>query len=172
MDQQVSSPYVSITHQVSQDGVNFTTIVPGLVTLAANWWYRALFGRSASAFQASAQPIQPTTADPGYSSGFTLVSSSTTSISLTTMERNLVINNITGPIPLRETPIPGTLSVRQGTVYLTPSQYALDSNNNLTFLSAVSTVTVTYQTAMAGPANLATLQSYYTAILRQVRFTA
>jgi hypothetical protein len=170
VDQLVPAPYVSITHQISSDGVNFITITPGPVTLPSQWWYRALFGRSSNAFQSTSQPLFPTTADPGYSSGFTLVSSSTTTISATTIERTLVISSITEAIPLRETPIPGTLSVRQGTVYLTPTQFALDENNNLTFLITVSTVTVSYQTSSAGTANLAALQTYYTAILREVRF--
>lgn len=171
-DQLVTSPYVSIAYQISSDGVNFTTIVPGPVTLPANWWYRALFSRSSNAFQAASQPLVQTTADPSYSSGFTLVSSATTTISPTTVERVLVIESITQPILLQDTPIPGTLSVRQGTVYLTPAQFTLDSGNNLSILITVSTVTVSYQTSAAGSVNTAALQPYYTAILREVTFSS
>ena len=89
-DEQVVSPYVSITHQISSDGVNFTTIKPGIVTLPSKWWYRALLNRSSSAFSQGSAPLQPTTADPDYSTGFTLVSSKSVSISPTTIERTLV----------------------------------------------------------------------------------
>jgi len=55
-------------------------------------------------------------------------------------------------------------------VYLLPTQFSIDANNNLTFLVTVSTVTVTYQTASAGSGNLSALQAYYTAILRGISF--
>lgn len=128
-DQNSFSPYVSITHQISTDGVNFTTIQPGEVTLPAKWWYRALLNRSSQAFTSNSQPLIPTTADPNYSAGFTLASSTSTAVSPTTIERTLVFENVTAAIPLRETPIPGTLAISQGTVYLTSSQYSLDSDN-------------------------------------------
>ncbi len=60
-DASAVSPYVSITYQISTDGVNFTTIKPGIVTLPAKWWYRALLNRSTSAFTNNSQPLIPTT---------------------------------------------------------------------------------------------------------------
>ena len=77
--------------------MNFTTIKPGIVTLPAKWWYRALLNRSSSAFSQGSAPLQPTTADPDYSSGFTLVSSKSVSISPTTIERTLVLENVVPP---------------------------------------------------------------------------
>ena len=77
--------------------MNFTTIKPGIVSLPAKWWYRALLNRSSSAFSQGSAPLQPTTADPDYSSGFTLVSSKSVSISPTTIERTLVLENVVPP---------------------------------------------------------------------------
>lgn len=170
VDQNVFSPFVSITYQISTDGVNFTTIQPGVVNLPSNWWYRAILSRSTTAFTSNSQPLIPTTADPAYSSGFTLVTSTSVAVSPTTIQRTLVFENVTAAIPLRETPIPGTLVISQGTVYLTSSQYSLDSNNNLSFPSTMSSVTVSYQTSAQGSASLPALEQYYTPFLNQVQF--
>jgi hypothetical protein len=169
-DQNAFSPYVSITHQISTDGVNFTTIQPGEVTLPAKWWYRALLNRLSAAFTNNSQPLIPTTADPAYSVGFTLANSTSMAVSPTTIERTLVFENITQPIPLREIPIPGTLAISQGTVYLTSSQYSIDTNNNLSFPNTLASVTVNYQTSAQGAAGLTALQQYYTPLLNQIQF--
>ena len=171
VDQNVFSPYVSITHQISSDGVNFTTIKPGKITLSSNWWYRALLSTSSAAFSQGSQPLLPTTADPSYSTGYTLISSTSIVIGPTTIERTLNFEDVTAPIPLRETPIPGTLAISQGIVYLTTGQYTLDSDNNLSFSPAlIGTVTVSYQTSAQGSAGLAALKSYYTPLLNTVQF--
>jgi hypothetical protein len=170
VEQHVFDPYVSITYQISSDSVHFTTIQPGFVTLSNPWWYRAILTRVSAPFQANSLPIAATTADPGFSNGFTLAKSTSVPLGPTTIERTLVFQNVTLPIPLRETPIPGTLQVSQGTTYMLAGQYALDKNNNLNFVAPQSSVTVVYQTSAQGSAAMAALEQYYTPMLQQVQF--
>src|ERR1017187_4331266 len=47
-DELVFPPYVSITHQISSDTVNYTNVLPGPVTLGPQWWYRALLSRAST----------------------------------------------------------------------------------------------------------------------------
>jgi hypothetical protein len=167
--QQIFDPYVSITHQISGDSVNYTTVQPGEITLPAQWWYRALLNRSSQAFTQAA-PVAATTADPNYSTGFTLVSSSSVPLDATTLERTLVFSNVTAAIPLTETPLPGTLQVSQGTQYLNGNQFSLDAQNNLTINNPTGLMTVTYQTSAQGSQNIASLQNFYTPLLQSVQF--
>lgn len=169
-DQQVYSPYVSITHQISSDSVHYTTIQPGNVNLPTQWWYRALLNRSASAFSSSASGVSATTADPAFSTGFTLVTSSSIPLSPTTIERTLVFSNVTGPIPLAETPLPGTLQASQGSLYMNQNQYSLDASNNLTFTGPVASVTVTYQTSAQSSQGVSALEDYYSPLLTSIEF--
>lgn len=167
----VFSPYVSCTYQISSDGIIFTTIQPGLLTLPSTWWYRVLFNRPTTSF-INTSPVIATTSDPAYSTGFTLVSSTSTVISLNTLQVTLVFSNVTGVIPLNQTPLPGTLSISQGSVYLTNSMYSIDSNNNLSFPGTMTSVTVSYQTSAAGASNISSLQSYYTAFIDGISFNS
>jgi hypothetical protein len=170
VDQDVFSPFVSVTHQISGDSVHYTTVQPGEIVLPSTWWYRALLNRSSQAFTTGSSPVSPTTADPNYSTGFTLVKSSSIPLSPTTIERTLVFSNVTGSIPLAETPLPGTLQLSQGSMYLTSSQYSFNSSNELSFPSTMTTVTVTYQTSAAGAQSLQALENYYTPLLTSVHF--
>jgi len=168
--EQEFEPYVAITHQISADSVNYTTIQPGVVTLPAQWWYRALLSRSSEAFQDNSNGVAATTADPAYSTGFTLVTSTSIPLSATTIERTLVFSGITTAIPLAETPLPGTLQLSEGTLYLPSSQFSLDAENNLTITGPTGNVTVTYQTSAQGLAGLSALENYYTPLLSSVQF--
>jgi len=161
---------VSITYQISADSVNYTTIQPGVVTLPAQWWYRALLSRSSEAFQDNSNGVAATTADPAYATGFTLVTSTSIPLSATTIERRLVFSGITTAIPLAETPLPGTLQLSEGTLYLPSSQFSLDAENNLTITSPTGNVTVTYQTSAQGLAGQSALENYYTPLLSSVQF--
>jgi hypothetical protein len=163
-------PFTSVTHQISSDGMLFTTIQPGLLTLPNPWWYRAIFSRSSAAFTNNSTPLYPTTADPTYNGEFTLINSTSTVISTNTVERFLVLTNVTGVIPLRETPLPGTLSLQVGNLYLTNTQYSIDSNNNISFPSTMANVTISYQTSAQGAINLLALQNYYSSFLNTISF--
>jgi hypothetical protein len=163
-------PFVSLTYQISGDSVHYTTIVPGQVTLPAQWWYRVLFNRSTQAFAGTNAAVDATTADPTFTSGFTLVSSKSIPLDPTTIERTLVLANITTPIPLAETPIPGTLQVSEGSLYLDSSGYSLSISNALTIVSPTGPVTVTYQTSAQGIQDLSTLENFYTPALLSVTF--
>jgi hypothetical protein len=169
-DASVYSPYVSVTHQISSDSVHYTTIQPGLVNLSDTWWYRALLNRSTSAFASSGSAVAATTADPSYSTGFTLVSSSSIPLSPTIIERTLVFSNVTASIPLAETPLPNTLQVTEGTLGLNSSAYSFDEQNNLTINNPSGNISVVYQTSAQGTAGIAALQNYYTPLLTSVQF--
>lgn len=169
-DSEVFDPFVSITHQISPDSVHYTTIQPGLVTLPATWWYRALLNRSTQAFSTSSSAVAATTADPNVSSGFTLVSSSAVPLDPTIIERTLVFSNVTASIPLAEKPLPGTLQISEGNLLLNGNQYSLDNNNNLTITSPIGTITVVYQTSAQGTQGISALQNYYTPLLNSVQF--
>jgi hypothetical protein len=170
VDQTQFAPYTSITYQLSSDGLVYTTIQPGLITLPSNWWYRVIFSRSSQAFTSNNVPLSPTTADPNYSTGFTLINSTSIVISSNTIERTMVFEEVTGVIPLRETPLPSTFTVQNGNTYLTPTQYTLDDNNNLSFPSTMSAITVSYQTSAQGSTNISGLQQYYSSFLNLVTF--
>ena len=169
-EQTVFSPYVSITHQISSDSVHYTNIQPGLVTLGSQWWYRALLSRSSDAFTKTVTGVAATTADPAFSTGFTLVTSTSIPLNSTTIERTLVFSGITAPIPLSETPLPGTLQLSEGNVYLPDSRFSLDTSNNLTIVAPTGNTTVTYQASAQGAAGVSALENYYTPLLSSAQF--
>ncbi len=169
-DQVEFPPFTSIAHQISSDGMLFTTVQPGLLTLPNPWWYRAVFSRSSAAFTNNSTPLSPSTIDPENSSAYTLVNSTCIVISSNTVERSLVFSTVTGAIHLRETPLPGTLSIKVGNLYLTSGQYSIDSNNNISIPGSSTNVTISYQTSAQGAVNLSALQNYYSAFLNTVKF--
>lgn len=170
--QNVFDPYVSITHQISYNGTEFTTISPGSITLTGpTYWYRALFGRSSSAFTNSS-PLQQTALDSVPSANYKLVTTTTVPLGANAIERTLNIINVIGPIVFQEIPLPGTFQVQNGAVIL--SQQAGDYTfyqNTLAFATTMSSITVTYQTT-AGSVAISNLQDYYSALLYEFRFDA
>jgi hypothetical protein len=171
-DELVFPPYVSITHQISSDSVNYTNVLPGPVTLGPQWWYRALLSRASTPFAETVTGVAATTADPAFSTGFTLVTSTSIPLNATTIERTLVFSGITAPIPLAETPLPNTLQLSQGNVYLPSSRFSLDDNNVLTIVSPAGNTTVTYQASAQGAAGISALEDYYTPLLSSAQFKA
>jgi hypothetical protein len=165
-------PLVSITHQISYNNNNFTTITPGAISLISTpFWYRGILIRKASAFSSSSQPINTQTLDPSNTTNFALRSSSSVPMGDGTSQRILVFSSITGPVLLREVPLLNTLSIQVGAIYLDATQYTF-ANQTLSFSSPQTNVTVTYQTTALGSTALTDRQNYYTSLLFQVQFQA
>src|SRR5208337_1320800 len=101
--QNVFSPYVSITHQISYDGTQFTAINPGdVISLSSSpFFYRAVLERSSSRFDSPAGPLVQSPLDPVASANYILVTSTSTPLGTGLIERSLQINSVTGSIVLR-----------------------------------------------------------------------
>lgn len=170
--QNTFSPYATITHQLSYNGTQFISINPGdtIGLTGTPFFYRAVLERSSSAFSAQS-PLNQSPLDPVGSSFYTLSSSTTTPLGSGIIERTLQINNVSGPIVLRETPLPNSLVVQVGSVLLstTNSDYTF-SNLTLNFPTTITGLTITYQTSSLGSAATSDLESYYTPLLYEYKF--
>lgn len=170
--QNIFSPYVSITHQISYDGVQFTAINPGdVITLISSpFYYRAILERSAAMFSSAQGPLV-TPLDVVASSNYVLTSTTSVPLGNNIIERTLVFSSVSGPIQLREIPMPNTLQVQSGAVILSiaNSDYAF-TNQIITFPSSITSVTVTYQTTSLGTAALSDRENYYTSLLYNFTF--
>lgn len=164
VDDLVEDGLTQVTLQVSDDGVHFSNVVPGVVTLPSPFWFKALFERSNRAFEQQQVPL-----DPAPASVYGLRRSSAVPLGAAVIERTLVLENVNGPVRFRETPLPKSLSVQEGAALLGAGDYAFNEGV-LSFPVAKALVTVTYQTSAFGPAALATRKDYYTPLLYQVKF--
>lgn len=171
--QNVFSPYVSITHQISYDGTQFTAINPGdVISLSSSpFFYRAVLERSSSRFDSPAGPLVQSPLDPVASANYILVTSTSTPLGTGLIERSLQINSVTGSIVLRDTPMPNTLIIQEGSIILSLANgdYSF-SNNTITFPGSVTGLTISYQTSSLGSAAVSDLQSYYTPLLYGYEF--
>jgi hypothetical protein len=162
--------FTTITHQVSTNGVHYTTIKPGdVLTLKQPFMYKATLQRVQQAFSDAASPVSNNGADPNHSEDYRLRSTSTVKIGSNFIERTIVFDTVSGPVTLKETPIPGTFNVLEGAVPLSESDYTF-SGGVLSFPTEKYNITVTYQTSSLGNAALAERQPYYSPVLREVRF--
>lgn len=167
---QIPGTFVSIVHELSDDGVHFRAIQPGPVTIAGpKFWYRADLQRSSQAFNSQQTPLIPNQGDPSFSPNYTINRVSSVSLGSNITERTIVLENVTGPVTLRETPIGQTFQVQEGAVFLTSDDFSL-TNNVLSFSEPKSVVTIVYQVSSISAADLKDLEEYYTPILSEVRF--
>lgn len=166
-----TAPLTSITHFISYNGVHFTVIDPGdEITLSSSpFWYRAVLERSTSRFDDADSPLFPTKADPLLNTDYTLVSSNSVPVGDGVLERTLFFSSITGPIRFRETPLPNSLKVQEGSVLLTASDYNF-ANGILSFSTARGSITVTYQTSQLGRAAINQRKDYYSPLLYEAKF--
>ena len=161
-----NSPYCQITHQLSNNGVNFKNINPGkltgAITSGSPFYYRSLLTRSVNAFINSTSALSDS--DPAY----TLKSQSVTSLGSGIVEQTIILTDIPVDtlVTLSQTPILNTFKIQVGTSYLT-SGFNL-TENYLVFTSAQSMVTITYQVSSYD--SVQTLQNYYTPLLYKVNF--
>lgn len=166
-------PYVNITHQISYDNVAFTAITPGtpIALTSSPFYYRAVLERSASIFRNAQGVLNQTPLDPVPSANYTVASTTTVPLGNGIIERTIALNNVTGSIVLRETPMPNTLQIQQGAVILSQSTGAYTfANNTIIFPGSVSGIIISYQTSSLGQAAVSDLEDYYTALLYQIQF--
>jgi hypothetical protein len=171
-DERVFDPFTSITHQISTDGVHFTNIVPGDVVVTAPFWYKVLLQRNANAFDEQSSALI-NAGDLRQTDTYTLKRLSTVPVGAGIMERTIVLENITGPVRLRDVPLPATFRVLEGSLTLTSADYTF--NGGVLSFPAPKTrtpVTVTYQTSALGAAALAARKEFYSPLLYEVRFEA
>jgi hypothetical protein len=165
------APLTSITHQLSYNGVHFSVIQPGqeIILTSTPYWYRAVFERSTTRFDDADAPIEGINSDPLANTNFVLGSSHSVPVGDGIMERTLFFQEITGPIKFRETPLPNTLQIQEGSVLLEPSEYAFNGGI-LSFEDDRGSITVTYQTSQLGAASIKQRQEYYSPLLYEARF--
>jgi hypothetical protein len=172
--QNVFAPYVSITHQISYNGTQFTAINPGdsITLIATPYYYRAVLERSTSRFNTSSNALAQTPLDPIASPNYTLASTTTTPLGNGIIERTLQVNSVVGPIVLRDIPMPNTLSIQEGSVILSQANgdYTF-TNNTISFMSSVTGLTISYQTSSLGASALKDREEYYTPLLYSISFT-
>lgn len=171
--QNVFDPFTSISHQISYDGTQFTAITPGteITPIRYPFFYRAVLERSSSRFNASQGPLIQSPLDPIGSNNYTLVSTTTTPLGNGIIERLLQVDSVTGPIVLRDTPMPNTLVVQEGSVILSLSagDYSF-TNNTIAFPGPVTGLTISYQTTSLGQAAVKDREEYYTPFLYEFKF--
>lgn len=169
--QTAPTPYTSITHQISYNGVTYVSINPkDLITLnQVPFWYRAVLERSVGAFSDPASPVASISSDPLQNAAYALGTSQSTPLGANLIERQLLFTSVNGPVPLREVPLTGTLQVQSGSILLTPADYSF-ADGILSFVIPWTNLTVTYQTSALASAALSTLVDYYTPLLYQVQF--
>jgi hypothetical protein len=173
VDQEVLSPFTSITHQISTTGVQFKNIIPGILTgqiLSGNpFYYRALLSRSSNAFANSTSALLDV--NPTYG----IKSQSSTTVSPGIIEQTIVLTNVpeyssgsptTTSVTFVNTPITNTFNIQIGSTYLTTGFDLL--GNVLTFSAPQTLITITYQ--ISSYSSVQNLQSYYTPLLHQVNF--
>lgn len=175
VDENVFAPYTIITHQISYDGVSFVAVNPGvpIVLQQSPFYYRALLSINTSTFNNPQGPLNQSPLDPVGSSSYTLATVTTVPLGNGVLERTLLLNNITGPVVLRDTATPNSVVVQEGSVILNPGNgdYSFAAGT-LTFPAPVTGITLSYQTSSLGPAANQDLQSYYTSLLYEYRFEA
>lgn len=173
--QNVFPPFASITHQISYDNVSFAAIQPGSVIalVQSPFYYRAILERSSARFNTSRGPLAQTPLDPVSTANYKVGSTTTVPLGNNIIERTIVVNDVIGPIVLREDPLPNTLQIQEGSVVLNQanSDYTF-SNNTISFPVAVTGITISYQTTALGSAAIADREEYYTALLYNVQFEA
>jgi hypothetical protein len=171
VSQLVSSPYTSITHQISADGVNFTTVKPGVLSVSSPFWYQVALGRSNSAFNQQGSSLLPILSTAAANNPFTIVSQSTVPLANGMVEQTIVLSSVTGPVVFQDAPLAASLTIQVGSLYMAAANYTL-AGSTLTFAANQSLVTITYQTSALGAAALASLKSYYSPLLFEARFQA
>ena len=165
-DQDTWGPFTTVVHQISTNGVHFSVITPdSILAISQPFYYKASLQRVSSAFSDTTSPI----ADPNQSMAYKLSGSTSTDLGNGILQRTLTFNNISGPVKLREVPIPGTFQVMEGAAGLDSSNYSF-YGGILSFPIEKYNITVTYQTSSLGLAALQEREGYYTPILREVRF--
>lgn len=169
----IFAPYVFITHQISYDGTQFTSINPGdIINLTSSpFFYRASLSTNIASF--SNTPLIQTPLDPVASPYYTLINTTTTPAGNGILQRSMQIDNITGSIIIRDNVMPNTLVIQEGAVIL----HSIDgdytySDNTISFPGPVSGITISYQTSSLGNAAIQDLQIYYTPLLYGFAFEA
>lgn len=170
----------SITHQISYDGVQYVAIKPlDVISLSSSpFWYRAALERLESNYQSQSQPISVPGTDPALTDYYRLNSTATSVLGKNILERNILLdlNPATGgtdrPLLIRETILPGTLTIWQSNSPLGISKYAV-SGNTITFPTneQISGVTIRYQTSAYSNSGLLALKDYFSPRLHEFTFT-
>jgi hypothetical protein len=171
-EQVTTSPYTSITHQISTDGVNFVSITPGVVAVSQPFWYRAILNRSDSAFSQQSSPLLPLPSSAAANTPYTINSQTTTTLNNGMVEQTIVLSNVTGPVVFQDAPLTGSLSAQVGSLFLKNTSDFTLTGNTLTFTATQPLVTISYQTSALGASALASLQGYYSPLLYEASFQA
>jgi hypothetical protein len=164
-------PLTSITHQISYNNASYQALNPGTTFTPTSlpFWYRAVLERSSSRFDDAGSPVVLTNADPLESTNYVLNTSNSIPLGGGVLERTLNFATIDGPVAFRETPLPNTLQVQEGSVLLDPTTYTF-TNNILSFDTSRGSITVSYQTSALGQAAIGQRKEYFTPLLYEVRF--
>lgn len=171
--QTVFDPYVSITHQISYDNTSFSAINPGqTITLSSSpFYYRAILERNVSAFSNSQGPLVQSPLDPVASPYYTLTNTTSVPLGTGIIQRTLQLSDVSGPIVLRETPLPNTLVIQEGAVVLSIANGDYTFTDNTIVINGGGTgIVVSYQTSSLGTAAVADLKEYYTPLLYGYKF--
>ena len=170
--QVTSSPYTSITHQTSSDGVNFVSIAPGVVTVSRPFWYRAILNRSDSAFSQQSSPLLPLSSSAAANTPYTINSQTTKTLDNGMVEQTIVLSKVTGPVVFQDAPLAGSFSAQVGSLFLKETSDFTLSGTTLNFTATQSLVTISYQTSALGASSLTSLKSYYSPLLYEASFQA
>lgn len=181
-DQHTAYPLTAITHQISYDGMQYQAIIPGqtLDIGGRRCWYRAFLERIDDNFKASdTSPLEEPGLKPELNSPFKLLNAVSTKMGNSLIQRSLTVNLLaTNPptnaarlVDLRETPLPGTLMVMQGSALLGPEQYGV-YGTTLSFSGdeARMGLVIRYQIPSDAQQNLVARKEYFTPRLYRVSF--
>jgi hypothetical protein len=133
--QSTASQLTAITHQISFDGMQYVAIHPGQqIDLGGKrFWFRSLMERLDGNFDQISQPIDSPGQDPGLSDYYRVNNVASFDLGNGILERTIALNLLVKDppdgldriVPLREDPLPGTVTVYQDTALLGPQEYTL-----------------------------------------------
>lgn len=170
--QQSTDVLTAVTHQISFDESSYQAITPGqIVQITGPFRYQISLERANASFNSQAAPVASLGSDPLVNPSYVLKSSSAVSLGNNILQRVIKFTSTSGPIPLREVPIPGTIVVQTGTTQLAANQYTF-ADNVLTIQGARSDVTISYQTSSLSQAALPALRDFYSPLVSEVIFEA
>lgn len=159
-EQSTVDTLTSITHQFSFDGVHFQVASPdSTLNVGGPFWYRAVLERADSNFEQASQPVRVSGTDPAISPNYNINGITTTDLGAGIIERVITFDDVTGAVLLRETPLPGTITVHVGATLAGGETYSF-ANNTVTFSSAKTGVSLRYQTSALSTAGLSAAKTF------------
>lgn len=170
--QAATDQLTSVQHQVSDDGAKFRVIYPNSeLDVKGPLWYRLFFQRNDKDFGDEQNPFVTGVQDLVSGPAFTLTQPSvTTDLGGGIYQREILFDNISGSARIKDRVVDGTVEVSVGGVKLGSDGFSVSANILSLKNLPASSVTLRYQTSLAGQTNFSLRKPYYSPYLYDVKF--